>query len=47
MKDLIDEKLDEFYQNPKYAEAEKKYADTFSYNKHFEKYDKIYSVILK
>jgi len=47
MKNLIDEKLDEFYQNPKYAEAEKKYADTFSYNKHFEKYDKIYSVILK
>ena len=47
MKNLIDEKLDEFYQNPKYAEAEKRYADTFSYNKHFEKYDKIYSVILK
>lgn len=47
MKNLIDEKLDEFYQNPKYAEAEKRYADTFSYNKHFEKCDKIYSVILK
>ena len=46
MKQLIDEKLTRFYENPQYAAEEKRYADTFSYKRHFDAYDRLYSTIL-
>lgn len=46
MKKLIDEKLTRFYENPQYAAEEKRYADTFSYKRHFDAYDRLYSTIL-
>ena len=46
MKKLIDEKLTRFYENPQYVAEEKRYADTFSYKRHFEAYDRLYSTIL-
>ena len=46
MKQLIDEKLARFYDNPQCAAEEKIYADTFSYKRHFEAYDRLYSTIL-
>lgn len=42
MKHLIDEQLMQFYANPALANAEKKYADTFSYQHHFAKYEELY-----
>lgn len=45
MKKLIDDNLEDFYKNNKLVIAEKKYADSFSYEKHFEKYEKIYTTL--
>lgn len=45
MKSLINSKLEYFYENKDLAEAEKTYADSFSYEKHFEKYMKLYETI--
>jgi hypothetical protein len=45
MKQLIDENLDKFYQDKDLAEKEKEYAHSFSYEKHFEAYEKLYTTI--
>lgn len=42
MKKVIDDNLEEYYKNPQLADAEKEYADTFSYARHFQQYEKIY-----
>lgn len=43
MKAVIDKHLDGFYQDDKLIMEEKKYADSFSYDKHFEEYEKLYA----
>ncbi|MFT3752998.1 MAG: glycosyltransferase family 1 protein [Paludibacter sp.] len=43
MKDKITDNLLEFYKNKEIAEAEKQYAYSFSYEKHFEQYEKLYN----
>lgn len=43
MKQLIDENLEKFYQDKDLALKEKEYAGSFSYKKHFEEYEKLYS----
>lgn len=45
MKKLIDENLEKFYRHEHLAEREKEYATSFSYERHFEEYEKIYSTI--
>lgn len=45
MKQLIDEKLDVFYQNQSLIEQEKEYAHSFSYKKHFQEYEELYKNI--
>jgi len=45
MKDKINNNLYEFYKNKEIAEAEKQYAYSFSYVKHFEEYEKLYTTI--
>lgn len=43
MKQLIDENLDNFYLDKDLTLIEKEYANSFSYEKHFEEYGKLYS----
>jgi glycosyltransferase involved in cell wall biosynthesis len=43
MKSLIDDNLVNFYKNKELALYEKEYADSFSYQKHFEAYEKLYN----
>ncbi len=45
MKQLIDENLEKFYQDKDLVQKEKEYAKSFSYEKHFEEYEKLYSTI--
>lgn len=45
MKQLIDENLEQFYQDNSLAENEKEYARLFSYEKHFEEYEKLYGTV--
>jgi glycosyltransferase involved in cell wall biosynthesis len=45
MKQLIEENLDEFYQNSTFIEKEKEYAQMFSYEQHFNEYDKLYRAV--
>lgn len=45
MKQLIDENLEKFYQDEDLIRKEKEYANSFSYKKHFEEYEKLYSTI--
>lgn len=45
MKQLIDENLEKFYLDKNLAQSEKEYACTFSYAKHFAKYEELYATI--
>jgi hypothetical protein len=42
MKQLIDEKLMQFYQNESLADKVKVYAKSFANEKHFEEYEELY-----
>jgi glycosyltransferase involved in cell wall biosynthesis len=46
MKEVIDQNLDAFYNDPQRVEATKQYAHSFSYQKHMEEYFKLYNTIL-
>ncbi len=43
MKKTIEDNLDKFYANPQLADSERDYALSYSYEKHFAEYEKIYS----
>lgn len=45
MKQLIDNNLDKFHQDKDLVQKEKEYANSFSYGKHFEEYEKLYATI--
>lgn len=45
MKELIDKNLDNFYNDKTLAMQAKEYADSFSYEKHFAEYDKLYKTL--
>lgn len=45
MKHLIEDNLDKFYQNNTLIEKEKEYAQMFSYEQHFNEYDKLYRAV--
>lgn len=45
MKTLIDTNLSRFHQNDQLTLEEKEYANSFSYNRHFEKYEELYVTI--
>ncbi|SCD21346.1 putative glycosyl transferase 1 [Proteiniphilum saccharofermentans] len=45
MKRLIDENLEGFYQDKDLAQRQKEYAHSFSYEKHFKEYQKLYSFL--
>lgn len=45
MNKLVEDNLEGFYSRKELAEKEKEYASSFSYEKHFEEYEKIYSTI--
>lgn len=47
MKQTIDNNLENFYQTPELADIERRYAETFSYQTYFEKYDAIYHELIK
>ena len=43
MKDLIDKHLESFYEDPELISKEIEYANSFSYKKHFEAYERLYN----
>lgn len=45
MKQLIDDNLEKFYQDKDLMEREKEYAQSFSYEKYFEEYERLYASI--
>lgn len=45
MKQLIDENLEKFYQDKELIEKEKEYAHSFSYEKHFKAYERLYDTL--
>ena len=45
MKKLIEDNLNKFYQNNTLIEKEKEYAQIFSYEQHFNEYDKLYRAV--
>lgn len=47
MKQVIDDNIDNFYLTPELADIERRYAETFSYKTHFEKYEAIYSKLVQ
>lgn len=45
MKQLIDENLEKFYHDRGLEEREKEYANSFTYEKHFAEYEKLYATV--
>ena len=45
MKHLIEDNLDNFYQDVAFIEKQKEYAQLFSNEQHFNEYDKLYRAV--